>query len=130
MRCRDKGLYAATALAVSVVVFGLLVAWPLRAQIAGPARVHADVTEEVRGSSDLLALVTPSRLSAIAPEAAIRLGDQFAGTMETYLGIPLLLVVALVATRRRSAVVGVGSAMLLVSLVLSLGSPAAGRRAR
>jgi hypothetical protein len=118
---RDKGLYAATALAVSVVVFEVLVAWPLRAQIAGPARVHADITEEMRGSSDLLALVTPSRLSAIAPEAAVRLGDQFTGTMETYLGIPLLLVVALVA-RRRSPVVRVGAAMLVVSMVLSLGS--------
>jgi hypothetical protein len=119
---RDKGLYAATALAVSVVVFELLIAWPLRAQIAGPARVHADVTEEVRGSSDLLALVTPSRLSAIAPEAAIRLGDQFIGTKEIYLGIPLLLVVTLVATRRRTPVVRVASVMLLVGLVLSLGS--------
>jgi hypothetical protein len=119
---RDKGLYAATALAVSVVVFELLVAWPLRAQIAGPARVHADLTEEVRGSSDLLALVTPSRPSAIAPEAAVRLSDQFTGTMETYLGIPLLLVVALVAARRRTPVVRVGAAMLAVCIVLSLGS--------
>jgi hypothetical protein len=122
LRDRDRGLYAATALAVSVVVFELLVAWPLRAQIAGPARVHADLTEEVRGSSDLLALVTPSRLSAIAPEAAVRLGDQFTGTRETYLGIPLLLVVALVASRRRSPVVRVGAAMLVVCMVLSLGS--------
>jgi hypothetical protein len=119
---RDKGLYAATALAVSVVVFEVLVAWPLRAQIAGPARVHADITEEVRGSSDLLALVTPSRLSAIAPEAAVRLSDQFTGTKETYLGIPLLVVVALVAARRRSPVVRVGAAMLVVCMVLSLGS--------
>jgi hypothetical protein len=119
---RDKGLYAATALAVSVVVFEVLVAWPLRAQIAGPARVHADITEEVRGSSDLLALVTPSRLSAIAPEAAVRLSDQFTGTKETYLGIPLLFVVALVAARRRSPVVRVGAAMLVVCMVLSLGS--------
>jgi hypothetical protein len=119
---RDKGLYAATALAVSVVVFEVLVAWPLRAQIAGPARVHADITEEVRGSSDLLALVTPSRLSAIAPEAAVRLSDQFTGTKETYLGIPLLFVVALVAARRRSPVVRVGATMLVVCMVLSLGS--------
>ena len=118
----DKGLYAATALAVSVVVFEVLVAWPLRAQIAGPARVHADLTEEVRGSSDLLALVTPSRLSAIAPEAAVRLSDQFTGTMETYLGIPLLLAVALVAAWRRTPVVRVGAAMLAVCIVLSLGS--------
>ena len=119
---RDKGRYAATALAVSVVVFEVLVVLPLRAQIAGPARVHADLTEEVRGSSDLLALATPSRLLAIAPEAAVRLGDQFAGTRETYLGIPLLLVVALVVARRRSPVVRVGAAMLVVCMVLSLGS--------
>jgi hypothetical protein len=119
---RDKGRYAATALAVSVVVFEVLVAWPLRAQIAGPARVHADLTKEVRGSSDLLALVTPSRVLAIAPEALAGLADQFTGTRETYLGIPLLLVVALVAARRRSPVVRVGTAMLLVCLVLSLGS--------
>jgi hypothetical protein len=119
---RDKGRYAATALAVSVVVFEVLVVLPLRAQIAGPARVHADLTEEVRGSSDLLALATPNRLLAIAPEAAVRLGDQFAGTRETYLGIPLLLVVALVAARRRSPVVRVGAAMLVVCMVLSLGS--------
>ena len=119
---RDKGRYAATALAVSVVVFEVLVMLPLRAQIAGPARVHADLTEEVRGSSDLLALATPSRLLAIAPEPAVRLGDQFAGTRETYLGIPLLLVVALVAARRRSPVVRVGAAMVVVCMVLSLGS--------
>jgi hypothetical protein len=119
---RAKGLYAAIALVVSLVVFEVLVAWPLRAQLAGPARVHADLTEEVRGSSDLLALVTPSRLLAIAPEAAARFGDRFTGTGEAYLGIPLLLVVALVATWRRSPVVRVGSAMLVVCLVLSLGS--------
>jgi hypothetical protein len=119
---RDRGLYAATALAVGLVVFELLVAWPLRAQIAGPARVHGDLTEEVRGSSDLLALVTPPRVSAIAPEAAIRLGDRFVGTRETYLGLPLLIVVAVVFARRRSPVVRVGFAMLVVCMVLSLGS--------
>jgi hypothetical protein len=119
---RERRLYAATAVAVSLVVFEVLVAVPLRAQIAGPARVHADITEEVRGSSDLLALATPTRLSAIAPEAAIRLGDRFTGTKETYLGIPLLLVVALVVARRRSPLVRVGFAMLLVCMVLSLGS--------
>src|SRR5215203_56257 len=80
---RDKGRYAATALAVSVVVFEVLVVLPLPAQIAGPARVHADLTEEVRGSSDL---------------------------------------VALAAARRRSPVVRVGAAMLVVCMVLSLGS--------
>ena len=119
---RERGLYAATAFAVCLVVFELLAALPLRAQIAGPGRVHRDVTEEVRGASDLLAFVTPSRVSAIAPEVAIRLGDQFAGTKETYLGIPLLILVAVVFARRRSPVVRIGFAMLAVCMVLSLGS--------
>jgi hypothetical protein len=117
-----RGRYAATAFLVGLVVFELLVALPLRAQIAGPARLHADITEEARGSSDLLALVTPSRLSAVAPEVAVRLGDQFAGTRETYLGLPLLLVVAVVVARRRTPVVRVAATMLAVSALLSLGS--------
>ena len=114
--------YAAMAFAVSLVVFEALVVWPLNAQLTGLARVQGDITEEVRGSSDLLAVVTPSRLSAIAPDAAIRFGDRFVGTKETYLGIPLLLVVAVVLARRRSPVVRIGFTMLLVCMVLSLGS--------
>jgi hypothetical protein len=85
-----------------------------------PAR-HV-LTEEVRGSSDLLAFVTPSRLSAIAPTFALGLGDRFAGTRETYLGIPLVIVIAVVLARRRNPVVRVGAAMLAVCMVLSLGS--------
>jgi hypothetical protein len=114
--------YVATAFAVALVVFAALVGVPLREQVAGPARVHSDLTDEVRGSSDLLAVVTPSRLSAVAPEAAVRFGDRFAGAKETYLGIPLLLVVVLLLVLHRSPVVGVGAAMLLVCLVLSLGA--------
>jgi hypothetical protein len=117
-----RARYSAMAFAVSLVVFEVLVAWPLNAQLTGPARVHGDITEEVRGSSDLLAVVTPNRLLAIAPDAAIRFGDRFVGTKETYLGIPLLLVVAVVLVRRRSPVVRIGFAMLLGCLVLSLGS--------
>jgi hypothetical protein len=115
--------YAVTAIAVSLLVFGPLVAWPVKAQLTGRARVQSDITPEVRGSSDLLAVVTPNRLSAIAPNAAIRLGDRFRGSKETYLGIPMLLVaVAVVIARRRDAFVRVGFAMLVVCLLLSLGA--------
>jgi hypothetical protein len=114
--------YAAAAFAVSLVVFGALVAVPLKEQITGPGRVHGDITEEVRGSSDLLAVVTPSRLSAIAPGAAIRQGDRFVGSRETYLGIPLLLVVVVLLVVHRSAVVGICATMLAASMVLSLGA--------
>jgi hypothetical protein len=104
------------------VVFAPLAYLPLKAQLTGPARVQADITQEVRGSSDLLAVVTPSRRLAIAPDAAVRRGDQFAGSREAYLGIPLLLVVAALLVLHRSPVVGVGATMLVVSMVLSLGS--------
>jgi hypothetical protein len=117
-----RGRYAATAFLVGLVVFELLVFLSLRAQIAGPARLHSDITEEVRGSSDLLALVVPSRLSAVAPEAVTRLGGNFAGNRETYLGLPLLLVVAMVVARRRTPLVRVAAVMLAASALLSLGS--------
>jgi len=114
---------ALAALAVSLLVFAPLAYLPLKAQLAGPARVHSDITPEHRGSSDLLAAVIPNRLSAIAPEAAIRLGDRFAGTKETYLGIPILLVaLGVLVARRRNRVVWAGFAMLAVCLLLSLGA--------
>jgi hypothetical protein len=115
--------YAVLAIVVSLLVFAPLVAWPVKAQLTGPARVQSDITPEVRGSSDLLAVVTPNRLSAVAPDAAIRLGDRFQGGKETYLGIPMLLVaLAVVVARRRDAVVRVAFAMLVATLVLSLGA--------
>jgi hypothetical protein len=113
---------ALIALAVSLLVFVPLAAWPVKAQLTGPARVRSDITPELRGSSDLLAVVTPNRRSAIAPDAAIRLSDRFEGSKETYLGVPLLLVaVAVVIARRRDAFVRVGFALLVGCLVLSLG---------
>jgi hypothetical protein len=115
--------YAAAVVAVSLLVFAPLAYLPLRAQLTGPARVHSDITPEARGSSDLLAVITPSRLLAIAPEAAIRLGDRFTGTKETYLGVPILLVaLAVLVARRQRLVVRAGFAMLAVCLLLSLGA--------
>ena len=115
--------YAAAAVAVSLLVFAPLAYLPLKAQLTGPARVHSDITPEARGSSDLLAVITPNRLSAIAPEAAIRLGDRFSGTKEAYLGVPILLVaLAVLVARWGSLVVRAGFAMLAVCLLLSLGA--------
>jgi hypothetical protein len=115
--------YAAAVVAVSLLVFAPLAYLPLRAQLTGPARVHSDITPEARGSSDLLAVITPSRLLAVAPEAAIRLGDRFTGTKETYLGVPMLLVaLAVLVARRQRLVVRAGFAMLAVCLLLSLGA--------
>jgi hypothetical protein len=115
--------YALTAIAVALLVFGVLMAVPLKAQLTGPARIQSDITAEERGSSDLLAVVTPNRALAIDTAAAERLADRFTGSSETYLGVPLLLVaLAVVVVQRTRTVVRVGFAMLLACLVLSLGA--------
>jgi hypothetical protein len=115
--------YAVTAIAIALLIFGVLMALPLKAQLTGPARIQSDITAEERGSSDLLAVVTPSRAMAIDTAAATRLTDRFTGSGETYLGIPLLLVaLAVVVVQRSRTVVRVGFAMLLACLVLSLGA--------
>jgi hypothetical protein len=115
--------YAMTAFAVAAVIFAAIAAWPFKAQLTGPGRVRTDITSEVRGSSDLLATITPSQHVAIDPAAARRLSDRFIGSGETYLGVPLLLAILAVAVkRRRHPVVRVALAMFLASLVLSFGS--------
>jgi hypothetical protein len=114
---------AAAAVAVSLLVFAPLAYLPLKAQLTGPARVRSDITAEDRGSSDLLAAVTPNRVTAVAPEAVVRFGDRFTGTRETYLGLPMLLVaLGVLVARRESLVVRAGFAMLAICLLLSLGA--------
>jgi hypothetical protein len=114
---------ALAALGVALLVAGALLVWPLKAQLTGPARVRGDITAEARGSSDLLALVTPHPLLAIDPPAADRLREGFTGSAETYLGVPLLLVaVAVAVARPGSTLVRVAFAVLLALLVLSLGA--------
>jgi hypothetical protein len=120
---RGRLRYALTAIGIALAVFGVLTALPLKAQLTGPARIQGDITVEERGASDLLALVTPNRLVKIDPAAANRVSERFSGSKETYLGIPLLLVVLAAGVALRSRpVVRVGFAMLLACLVLSLGA--------
>jgi len=61
--------YAAAAVAVSLLVFAPLAYLPLKAQLTGPARVHSDITPEARGSSDLLAVITPNRWGSLVVRA-------------------------------------------------------------
>jgi hypothetical protein len=119
-----RARYALTAIAIALLVFGVLMALPLKAQLTGPARIQSDITAETHGASDLLAPVMPNRTTAIFDTAAAtRLRTPLAGSTETYLGIPLLLMVLAVAVVQRSRpLVRVGFAMLLACLLLSLGA--------
>jgi hypothetical protein len=117
-RLRGRVAYTLKAFAAALVVFAAIAAWPLVVQFTGPQRVHGDVHKTVR-LSDLTSFVLPDAQQAIAP-AAVQLTAGLAGS--AYLGIPLLLVLAALAMRRRSdAPVRVALALLLVTAVLSLG---------
>jgi hypothetical protein len=118
-RLRDRVAHVLKAFAAALVVFAAIAAWPLAVQFAGPQRVHGDVQKTVR-MSDLTSFVLPDAQQALAPAAAVRRTTGLGGS--AYLGIPLLLVLTVLALRRWSdALVRVGVALLLTTAVLSLG---------
>jgi hypothetical protein len=119
-RLRGRIAHPLKAFAVALVVFAAIAAWPLAVQFGGPQRVNGDVQQTAR-MSDLYSFVLPDAQQALAPAAAVRRGSGLAGR-SAYLGIPLLLVVAALALRRRAdALVRVSLALLVVSALLSLG---------
>ncbi len=111
--------------AAAVPTFLLLAGWPLAAQFAGPQRISRQVQDPTRFSTDVLNLVLPTRYQLIAPAAATRLTGEFSGFAHEatgYLGLPLLVLLAVVTVRHwddlRVRVAGVTAALMLV---LSLG---------
>lgn len=125
-RCRDGAARLVPALAVAAATFLLLGAWPLAVQFFGPQRISGRVQDSTMFSTDLLNLVVPTPYQLVAPDVATRISRDFSGMYHEatgYLGLPLLVLVAVVAVRQwgdlRIRVATVTGAALLV---LSLGS--------
>jgi hypothetical protein len=112
-------------LAVAVVVGLVLVAAPLAVQFLGPNRVHGSIQPVDRYVSDLLSFVVPFGLQWLHPARLLAISERFTGAgVETnsYLGVPLLLVLMGVSVRRWSRpVVRIASLLLLAVALLSLG---------
>jgi hypothetical protein len=116
--------YAWRVLAVAVAVFLPLAAYPLAVQFLGPVRLpvtglHPTGTYVV----DVLNLVLPTH--QVGSDAARPVTDRFTGQpseMSGYLGIPMLILVAVVVARqwRRTAVRWIGLCTAVV-IVLALG---------
>ncbi|OBK24856.1 hypothetical protein A5634_02275 [Mycobacterium asiaticum] len=124
-RCREGGARLFPALAVATATFLLLAAWPLAVQFFGPQRISGPVQDSKTFSTDLLNVVVPTEYQLFAPDVATRLSREFSGLYHEatgYLGLPLLVLLAVVAVRQwddlRIRVASITGALLLV---LSLG---------
>lgn len=113
------------ALAVALVTFLVLAAWPLGVQFLGPQRISGPVQDPETLSTNLLNLVLPTPYQLVAPDAATRVSREFSGLYHeatAYVGLPLLLVLTVVAVRRWGDLrVRVASISAVLLFVLSLG---------
>jgi hypothetical protein len=128
-RCPDRvrraaaDLVLAAAWAAPPVV--LLCAWPLAVQVFGPAHVSGAIWPPSEFSADALNLVVPTALLQFAPASLQQIPFQINASSQvwsSYIGIPLLLVVAaaLLRLRHRFDAVLYG-ALFAIAAVLSLG---------
>lgn len=118
---RVTGALAATAVTIAVVG-----AWPLAVQFLGPQRVLGRLIDASTFSTDLLNLVVPTRFQFFAPPPATQLSDGFSGLYheaDAYLGLPLLIVLAVIVARRRADLrVRTAAIVGAIMVVLSMGA--------
>ncbi|KAA1249626.1 hypothetical protein F0Q45_14080 [Mycobacterium simiae] len=124
-RCRQGAARIFPALAAATVTFLMLAAWPLAVQFFGPQRINEPVQDPKTYSTDLVNLVVPTPYQLIAPDAATHVSREFSGLYHEatgYLGLPLLVLLVVVAVRQwndlRIRVASITEALLFV---LSLG---------
>ena len=122
---------ALRALGVAAGVFVVLAAVPLAVQFAGPQRVSGLLQEPNVFVSDLLGFIVPTELQAIAPSSLTRISNRFTGDIAewtSYVGIPLIVLLAFVVIRlwsqtivRFAALLGIMIALLSLGPTLHLG---------
>jgi hypothetical protein len=109
----------------AAATFAVLGGYPLSVQLFGPDRVSGAIQPLNTYVSDALAFWTPTRFVQLAPASATRLADRFTGAFAehgSYLGVPLIAVMAWTVWRHRSRrVVLLAGAMVVAMAVLSLG---------
>jgi hypothetical protein len=106
-------------LAAAVLTAGA--AWPLATQFFGERRVTEPVQDASPYAADLLGTVVPTIHQAVGTDATLDWGGNDSEN-GSYLGVPLLVVLALLAWRHRAVpVVRFAAVLGLVAWVLSLG---------
>lgn len=121
-RLTRKGLrHAGIGLGTAAGLLTVGAAWPLGVQFFGRGRVTAPVQDASPYAADVLGLITPTvhQLLGISETSAWAVNDSENGS---YLGLPLVLAIALLGWRfRRIQVVRFASLLAVLMWVLSLG---------
>ncbi|MBL7494808.1 hypothetical protein I6A84_43690 [Frankia sp. CNm7] len=115
----------ARALGWCALVAGVLLAWPLAVQLAGPQRVDGAIQPHDVAVSDLFTFAIPTTMQWLAPDRALAHSLRFTGSpveVSAYFGVPLLALLAVLAVRlRRDGLVRVLTPLFVLVAVLSLG---------
>jgi len=126
---RKRLPYIAKAAVFAVLGFGVLAGYPVLEMLVGPGHLHGPVitlTALQRTQADLLGLVVPTSHQLATPSFISHFGDEFVvGNLSengTYLGIPLLILLAVVVRKlRHDATVMTFFWLAVAAFVLSLG---------
>ena len=117
--------HAITGLVVAAAVSIPVAAFPLAYLFFGPQHVRGVVREQDIFVTDFMNFFVPTRVMLVAPQAALKLTQQWTGNdaeWNAYIGVPLALLLALVAFRwRHIALILWSSIVGFVVALLSLG---------
>jgi hypothetical protein len=118
---RERVRHAAVGLVTAASVLTALAAWPLWVLFTGPRAVLEPVQDASPYAADLLGIVVPTIHQVLGTDATVTWGGNDSEN-GSYLGLPLLVVVVVLAWRyRRIPVVRFAAVLGLVAWVLSLG---------
>lgn len=117
--------YATKAFGLAATVTVVCLAAPLLVQLVGPGVPHHSINDPNAFSTDLLNPVVPTTAQLIAPAAATAISTNFSGNgseADAYIGVPLLLLLVVVAWRHRQvALVRAAAIVAVIATVCSLG---------
>ena len=118
---RHRVAHAVLAFALAAVVAFAIAANPLLVQFTGPQRIEGDNTK-TSYASELLGFVIPGGGQLLSSQGSADQASQLAKGNAAYLGVPILLLLLVLAIRWwRQPVVRVGTVMLLLAALLSMG---------
>jgi hypothetical protein len=118
---RARARHAVVGLVTAAGLLALLAAWPLSVLFMGPRAVLEPVQDASPYAADLLGIVVPTVHQVLGTDATLTWGGNDSEN-GSYLGLPLLLVLGLLAWRyRRVPVVRFAAVLGVVAWGLSLG---------
>lgn len=118
---RSRVRHAAIGLVTAAGVLSVLAAWPLSVLFGGPRAVLEPVQDASPYAADLLGVVVPTIHQLLGTDATVTWGGNDSEN-GSYLGLPLLVLLVVLAWRFRTvAVVRFAAVLGVVAWVLSLG---------